>query len=63
MCFRKILGACGTGAQELPADDPRNARHQGVIIDVRDNGGGYLADMQEILAPMLDTDLLVGYTA
>lgn len=33
-----------------------------VIIDVRDNGGGYLADMQEILAPMLDTDLLVGYT-
>ena len=22
-----------------------------VIIDVRDNGGGYLADMQEILAP------------
>lgn len=35
---------------------------KGVIIDVRDNGGGYLADMQEILAPMIDTDLLIGYT-
>lgn len=35
---------------------------KGVIIDVRDNGGGYLADMQELLAPMIDTDLLIGYT-
>lgn len=35
---------------------------KGVIIDVRDNGGGYVADMQEILAPMIDTDLLIGYT-
>lgn len=35
---------------------------KGVIIDVRDNGGGYLADMQEILAPMVDTDLLIGHT-
>lgn len=35
---------------------------KGVIIDVRDNGGGLLADMQEVLAPMIDTDLLIGYT-
>lgn len=35
---------------------------KGVIIDVRDNGGGYLADLQEILAPLIDTDLHVGYT-
>lgn len=35
---------------------------KGVIIDVRDNGGGLLADTQEVFAPMIDTDLLIGYT-
>ena len=35
---------------------------KGVIIDVRDNGGGYLSDMQEILAPLIDTEHLIGYT-
>lgn len=61
-CFRKIRGACRTGAPELPAHDLETPDIKGVIIDVRDNGGGYLADMQEILAPMIDTDLLIGYT-
>lgn len=35
---------------------------KGVIIDVRENGGGYLADMKHIVGPMIDSDLLVGYT-
>lgn len=35
---------------------------KGVIIDVRENGGGYLADMEHIVGPMIDSDLLVGYT-
>lgn len=35
---------------------------KGVIIDVRDNFGGMLADMQQILAPLIDTETLIGYT-
>lgn len=35
---------------------------KGVIIDVRGNGGGYLADMQFTIAPLIDEDLLVGHT-
>ena len=35
---------------------------KGVIIDVRDNGGGAVADMQQILAPLIDTETLIGYT-
>ena len=35
---------------------------KGVIIDVRENGGGYLIDMEHIVGPMIDSDLLIGYT-
>lgn len=67
----------GFGFQNVFASDPGGSVEQvlrnfqrmiletpdikGVVIDVRDNGGGYLADMHEILAPMIDTDLLIGY--
>lgn len=35
---------------------------KGVILDVRGNGGGYLADMQYTIAPLIDEELLIGYT-
>lgn len=35
---------------------------QGIIIDVRDNGGGYLDDMNELLAYMIDTPFQFAYT-
>ena len=35
---------------------------RGVIIDVRDNGGGYLDDMNELLAYMIDSPLHFAYT-
>lgn len=35
---------------------------KGVIIDVRGNGGGYLADMQYTIAPLIDEELPVGHT-
>lgn len=35
---------------------------QGVIIDVRDNGGGYLNDMNELLSYMIDTPFQCAYT-
>ncbi|HIW09903.1 MAG TPA: hypothetical protein H9888_00230 [Candidatus Rikenella faecigallinarum] len=35
---------------------------QGVIIDVRDNGGGYLSDMDELLAYLIDTPFQFAYT-
>ena len=33
-----------------------------LILDVRGNGGGYLADMQYTIAPLIDEELLIGYT-
>lgn len=35
---------------------------KGVILDVRRNSGGYLADMQYTCAPLIDEELLFGYT-
>ncbi len=35
---------------------------KGVIVDVRNNGGGAIADMQLIIAPMLGADLLAGHS-
>ena len=35
---------------------------RGVIIDVRDSGGGYLDDMNELLAYMIDSPLHFAYT-
>lgn len=35
---------------------------KGVIIDVRGNGGGYLADMEFTLAPLIGEEVLIGYT-
>lgn len=35
---------------------------RGVIVDMRNNGGGYNRDIDYILAPMLGEDLQIGYT-
>ncbi|MEG1607849.1 MAG: S41 family peptidase, partial [Mucinivorans sp.] len=34
---------------------------RGVIVDMRNNGGGYVRDIDYILAPMLGEDLQIGY--
>lgn len=66
-CFSGVLNKDPEGAvaqalrnyQRMILDEPDI---KGVIIDVRENGGGYLADMEHIVGPMIDSDLLVGYT-
>lgn len=44
---------------ELVAETP-NLR--GVIIDTRGNGGGYLADMNLIISPLISKEVVAGYT-
>lgn len=35
---------------------------KGIIIDVRENTGGYLNDMNYVIAPLIDRKLTIGYT-